>query len=116
MADNVPREGSPGPDGARCMRGQGAFAENTMGNKKVGRKGIYTDPNRCRFDPMLCWGYADWIGTHGGHSYVRHGRPDRRRDIDEVVESHVAAWGVLRDAPRFLPEAPSTAGQGKERG
>lgn len=72
---------------------------------KAGKRRKYAGRNRCRFDPMLCWGYADWIKTHEARSQIRHGKPDRRRDIDEVVERHVAAWGKAGYTRREIAEA-----------
>ena len=84
---------------------QGRSRRRDMDIAKAGKRRKYAGRNRCRFDPMLCWGYRDWAETHALRSHVRSGKIDREADIREVVARHVAAWEKAGYARREIDEA-----------
>lgn len=93
----------------RTMHGadvaQGRSRRRDMDIAKAGKRRKYAGQNRCRFDPMLCWGYREWAETHALRSHVRSGKIDREADIREVVARHVAAWEKAGYARREIGEA-----------
>jgi len=93
------------------MRGPGAFAEKNMGRKNAGRQEKYAGPNRCWFDPMLCWEYKDWVETYDPRSDVRFGRIDHAADVREVVARHRKAWRRAGYTPWEIYEAAKKLGR-----
>lgn len=93
----------------RTMHGagvaRGRSRRRDMDIAKAGKRRKNAGRNRCRFDPMLCWGYREWAETHALRSHVRSGKIDREADIREVVARHVAAWEKAGYARREINEA-----------